>query len=88
MAKSPPTADAIPPDIQAMTFEQAMAELDGIVQKLEAGRVALEESTAIYERGTQLKRHCEAKLKAASEKIEAIVAGPGGQVSTRPANIE
>jgi exodeoxyribonuclease VII small subunit len=67
-----------PADIQAMTFEQAMAELDGIVRRLEAGQVDLEESIAIYSRGAQLRRHCEGKLRAAEAKVETIVVGPDG----------
>lgn len=85
---SPALPETLPPDIQAMSFEQALAELDTIVQKLESGRVALEDSIAIYERGTHLKRHCETKLKAASEKIETITLGPNGQISTQPTKID
>jgi exodeoxyribonuclease VII small subunit len=70
--------DEIPADIQAMTFEQALAELDGIVRRLEAGQVDLEESIAIYSRGAALRRHCEGKLRAAEAKVETIVVGPGG----------
>lgn len=69
-------------DIQAMNFEQAMAELDSIVQRLEAGRVPLEESIVLYSRGMALKHHCEAKLKAASEKIESIAIESNGTIST------
>ena len=72
------TADDMPADIQAMTFEQALAELDGIVRRLEAGQVDLEESIAIYSRGAQLRRHCEGKLRAAEAKVETIVVGPDG----------
>ena len=68
----------MPADIQVMTFEQALAELDGIVRRLEAGQVDLEESIAIYSRGAELRRHCEAKLRAAEAKVETIVVGPDG----------
>ena len=64
-----------------MTFEQAMAALEGIVQKLEGGQVGLEESIAMYARGAELKRYCEAKLNAAAERVEKIVAGPGGEAA-------
>lgn len=76
--------DAIPADIAAMSFEAALKALDEIVQKLESGRVDLEESIALYGRGALLKRHCESKLKAAEEKIEKIVVGADGQPSTQP----
>jgi exodeoxyribonuclease VII small subunit len=78
MAKQAQPADSIPDDIAAMSFEAAMAELEGIVQRLESGQVDLEESIAIYGRGAQLKQHCEAKLKAASERVERIVADSSG----------
>ena len=78
---------AIPDDIRAMTFEQALAELDGIVRELESGKVDLEKSIAIYARGTHLKRHCEEKLRTASERIEKIVDGPDGP-KTVPANLD
>jgi exodeoxyribonuclease VII small subunit len=71
-------------DIQAMTFEQALKQLEEIVQRLEKGQVDLEDSITIYERGTALKAHCEAKLKDAEARIEKIVIAPGGQPATVP----
>ena len=67
-----------PNDIAALSFEKALAELEDIVQKLESGGVALEDSIALYERGAALKAHCEAKLKSAQEKIEKIVVSDAG----------
>ena len=61
------------PDISALTFEQALAELEKIVAQLERGDVALEDSIRAYERGAALKSHCEAKLKDAQLKVEQIV---------------
>lgn len=78
-------ATAKPKPVADMSFEDALAELEGIVDKLERGDVALEQSIAIYERGAALKGHCEAKLKAAELKVEQIVQGTGGKVSTEPA---
>lgn len=75
-------------DIEGLTFEKALAELEDIVQKLESGGVALEDSIALYERGAALKAHCEAKLKSAQEKIEKIVVTDGGAVKTEPAKFE
>ncbi|HPE32130.1 MAG TPA: exodeoxyribonuclease VII small subunit, partial [Parvularculaceae bacterium] len=71
-----------PNDIAALSFEKALAELEDIVQKLESGGVALEDSIALYERGAALKAHCEAKLKSAQEKIEKIVVSDAGGVKT------
>ncbi len=72
-------------DISGMTFEQAMAELEKVVRDLESGNVELEKSIALYERGAALKAHCEAKLKAAEEKVAKITLGENGQpVGTVP----
>ena len=79
----------IPEDIAAMNFEVALAELEGIVQDLEGGQVDLDASIALYSRGALLKRHCEAKLNAASEQVEKIVADDAGNAqSSEPANIQ
>ncbi|MBT3536412.1 MAG: exodeoxyribonuclease VII small subunit [Rhodospirillaceae bacterium] len=81
--------DTIPEDIAAMSFEAAMAELEDIVQGLEGGQVDLDASIALYSRGALLKRHCEAKLNAASEQVEKIVAdGAGKPVATEAADIQ
>jgi exodeoxyribonuclease VII small subunit len=66
-------------DIAAMTFEEAMKELEGVVKRLESGDVPLEDSIRLYERGAALKAHCETKLKAAEEKVERITLGADGQ---------
>ena len=85
MANTPPGADVIPPDIAGLSFEQALAELETIVQKLEGGGASLEASIDLYGRGSLLRRHCEAKLKAAQEKVERIVVGESGAVGVEPA---
>ena len=56
-----------------------------VMQKLESGSVDLEESISLYERGAALKAHCEAKLKAAQERIEKIVVSSDGRPKTEPA---
>jgi exodeoxyribonuclease VII small subunit len=66
------------PDISIMTFEQALAELEGIVARLESGQAPLEQSIEMYERGALLKAHCETKLEQARLRVEKIVVGPGG----------
>ncbi len=62
-----------------MTFEEAMAELEKVVGQLERGDVPLDQSIALYERGAALKAHCEAKLKAAEEKVAQITLGDDGK---------
>ncbi|MEM1284658.1 MAG: exodeoxyribonuclease VII small subunit [Pseudomonadota bacterium] len=71
--------------LNEMTFEAAMAELERIVDRLERGDVALEDSIAIYERGEALKSRCEALLKAAEERVEAIrLSAKGEPAGTEP----
>ena len=60
------------PDIQSLSFEAALAELETIVRSLEAGTAPLDESIELYQRGDRLKRHCEARLKAAQARIDQI----------------
>ncbi len=67
------------PEIAALSFEEALAELERIVGELESGQAPLERSIEIYARGAALKAHCEARLEAARLKVERIVVGPSGQ---------
>lgn len=62
-----------------LPFEKALAELEEIVRQLEGGRVSLEDSIAIFERGELLKRHCENLLKLAEARIDRITLGPDGK---------
>lgn len=78
---------SIPVDIKKMSFEEALAELETIVDGLEQGTGKLDEAIGAYERGTFLKQHCEAKLKEAKERIDKISVGPDGDASTEPADI-
>lgn len=72
--------------VNEMSFEQAMAELEQVVGKLERGDVALEDSIKLYERGAALKKRCETKLKEAEEKVAAITLNADGQpTGTTPA---
>jgi exodeoxyribonuclease VII small subunit len=71
--------------VSEMTFEQAMQELESVVGKLERGDVPLEDSIKLYERGAELKKRCETKLKEAEEKVAAITLdGEGHPVGTKP----
>ena len=63
---------ATAPDVSALTFEQAVEELEKIVAALERGDVPLDRSIEIYERGEALKKHCETLLSAAENRIEKI----------------
>ncbi len=66
-------------DVDKMSFEDAIKELETVVGQLERGDVALDESIALYERGAALKTRCEAKLKEAEEKVAKITLGEGGE---------
>ena len=80
MSAAPP----IPADIAKLRFEDALAELEQIVGRLEAGRSKLDDAIAAYERGALLKRHCEAKLREAQMKVEQIQLQPDGSLATKP----
>jgi len=76
------------PPVETLSFEAALAELEDIVGRLEQGEVDLEDSIALYERGTALKAHCEKKLKAAEGRLEKIVLGPDGPKGLEPADAD
>ncbi len=78
----------IPKDIAAMSFEDALSELEQIVKRLEEGKICLDEAIASYERGAALKNHCETKLREAQAKVEKIVPGPDGTVRSEPVKID
>ena len=66
-------------DINTLTFESAMKELESIVEQLEKGNVELERSIEIYARGEALKKRCEDLLKSAEERIQKITLGADGK---------
>jgi len=70
--------------VATLSFEEALAELEGIVKQLEAGQGRLEDAIAAYERGAALRKHCEDKLAEAEAKVEAIVARGGAAAGTAP----
>lgn len=59
-------------NIQNLSFEQALAELEQIVKTLESGNIDLDKSIAQYERGEKLKQHCSQKLQEAEQRVEKI----------------
>ena len=68
------------PDIANMPFEAALAELEAIVDQLEKGAVALDESIRLYERGEALKRRCDELLQNAEMRIEKITLSADGAI--------
>lgn len=82
----PPAAE---PDISGLSFEQALAQLEEIVAKLESGQAELERSIVLYERGARLKAHCESRLRAAQLRVEKIVVGRDGEATgVQPADFD
>lgn len=81
------TADS--DDVATLPFEQALKELEEVVDKLEKGAVPLEESIAIYARGEALKKRCETLLKSAEQRIEKITLGADGKpTGSTPLDVE
>jgi exodeoxyribonuclease VII small subunit len=70
--------------IDILSFEDALAELEKIVRQLESGGADLKSSIDSYERGMALKKHCETRLKEAQGKIEKITVSADGKASTEP----
>lgn len=66
-ASTPPSVAATP------DFEQALAELESLVERLESGDLPLDEALQTFERGVTLTRHCQGALKAAQQKVEILL---------------
>jgi exodeoxyribonuclease VII small subunit len=82
-------ADKTNSDVTQLTFERAIEELETIVKRLEEGKVPLEESVAIYERGELLKRRCEDLLRQAEARVEKITLDAAGKpAGTEPLDVE
>jgi exodeoxyribonuclease VII small subunit len=71
-------------EVGALSFEEALAELEQIVRGLEGGQQKLEDAIKSYERGAALRRYCEAKLAEAEARVAAIVEKADGTLATRP----
>lgn len=72
-------------DVSALSFEEALKQLETIVRELEQGNVPLERSIEMYERGAVLRKHCDDLLKAAEAKVEKIqLAQDGSPGGTAP----
>ena len=76
-------------DVKKLTFESAIEELESIVRRLEDGKVPLEESVAIYERGEALKRRCDELLRQAEARVDKITTDSNGKaVGTEPLDVQ
>jgi len=82
-------ADSPNADVNKLPFERAIEELESIVKRLEEGKVPLEESVTIYERGEVLKRRCEELLRQAEARVEKITLDAGGKpIGTEPLDVK
>jgi exodeoxyribonuclease VII small subunit len=70
-------------DSKPLDFEQALTELEGLVERLERGDVPLDEALRTFERGVALTRHCQSCLQAAQQKVE-ILLNRSGQPQVEP----
>ncbi len=76
------------PSVSALSFEAALSELEEIVRQLETGKSSLEDAIGAYERGAELKKHCEKKLTEAKSRVEKINLGAAGAENLEPADLE
>ena len=76
--------EATAPDLDKLSFEEALSELEKIVRGLETGAADLKTSIDSYERGMALKKYCDARLKEAQGRIEKITVLEGGKTATEP----
>lgn len=69
-------------DLNKISFEDALAQLESMVRELESGKIKLDDAVEVYEKATALKKFCENKLKAAQLKIEKINVAADGSISS------
>jgi exodeoxyribonuclease VII small subunit len=74
-------------DLAALTYEQALAELETLIRRLETGSVELAEAIASYERGAALAARCAALLEATERKVDRLVLGGDGRVTEQPLDV-
>jgi len=74
-------------EIDNLSFEEALAQLEEIVRQLESGSGKLDDAISAYEKGALLKRHCEAKLAEAKAKVDKISLAPDGSVTAQPTEV-
>ena len=66
---------------KAPDFEEALSELEGLVERLERGDLPLDEALKTFERGVELTRHCQSSLKSAQQKVEILLKrGSGAEI--------
>ena len=76
-----------PADIAALSFEDALEELETIVKRLESGQSKLDDAIGAYERGSLLKAHCETKLREAQARVDKIAKAADGALTAEPTDL-
>ena len=84
MAVAKMVSEKVQADIRNLSFEDALAQLEEIVRKLESGNEDLDSAIASYTRGVELRRRCEERLTDAKAKIDKIVLQGDGEITTEP----
>jgi exodeoxyribonuclease VII small subunit len=74
---------AKPSKPETLDFEAALAELNDLVERMEQGKLSLEESLNCFERGISLVRHCQTALQAAEQKVQ-ILTEKNGAITLTP----
>ena len=77
------SANNIKNEIDKMTFEEALKLLEDIVSQLDSGEIDLDKAVEAYEKGTNLKAHCEKKLKEAQLRVEKIEVDKEGEITAK-----
>jgi len=72
---------------KSVPFEESLAELEQLVERMEQGNLALEESLKLFERGVQLTRTCQKALREAGQKVH-ILLEENGEPTLKPFNDE
>lgn len=75
-------------EVARLTFEDALAELETIVRRLEEGSGRLDDAIAAYERGSHLRRHCETKLHQAQLRVERVMINAQGSAFSQPVKLD
>lgn len=83
-----PVSTVVAVDPAELGFEEALAELEAIVRRLEEGKGKLDEAIEAYERGTALRRRCETVLREAQAKIDRIAASGDGVPTVEPVRVD
>lgn len=70
--------------MEDLNFEEALKRLEGLVAKLEAGDLSLEQALEVFEEGVRLSRHCSRRLNEAQKRINILLRNQEGQLEERP----